>query len=206
MSAADYALDLSPTSPCLHDHETKREIWLEGPFCLEVLGLLVQWLHTGRYNELRGPVSRLLRTGDAPALCLRIRTDLDQKDTMDWAVKAATLAWLLGDELSVYGFRNYAMERIFAALARKSEQPQLTPDLCKFAWGHTDESVCLERVLMDMVVRNWGDAAVVDQANLAGWFSLLGDEESFRDKFMKGSLIPLEKRREEALVLKDYIW
>jgi len=205
MSAADNDLDLSPTSDCLDEDEINPEIWLEGPFCLEVLGLLVQWLHTGKYNELCGPVSRLSCTGDAPDLDLSIRPDLDQKDTMDWAVKAATLAWLLGDELWVLGFRSYAMERLFAALARKSEQPQLTPDLCEFAWGHTSESGCLDWVLMDLVVRNWGDGAVVDQADLAHWFSVMCNEVPFQDKFMIGSLIPLEKRLEEVLVLKDYL-
>jgi len=198
MSVAKYDYDLD-------EDKTEPEIWLEGPFCLEVLGLLVQWLHTGKYNELHGPVSRLSCRGDAPDLDLRIRPDLDQNDTVDWAVKTATLAWLLGEELCVYGFQNYAMERLFAALARKSQQPQLTPDLCEFAWGHTSMSGYLDWVLMDLVVRNWGDAAVVDQADLPHWFSVICNEIPFQDKFMEGSLIPLEKRREKVLVLKDYL-
>ncbi|KAI4909142.1 hypothetical protein J4E85_011614 [Alternaria conjuncta] len=193
----------APTSPFLSPGKPESDIWLKGPFCLDVLGLLVQWLHTGKYNELRGPASRLRCTGDA--IDLKIRPDLDQKDTMDWAVKAATLAWLLGDELCVDGFQSYAIERLFAALARKSQHPQLTPDLCEFAWGHTSEFACLDWLLMDLVVRNWGDGAIVDQADLPHWFSVICNEVYFQDKFMEGTLISLEKRREKVLVLKDYL-
>ena len=124
---------------------------------------------------------------------------------MDWAVKAAILAWLLAYELSLPGFQNYAMTRLFAALSRRSETPQLTPALCKSVWDLIEESCEIDRALADMVVRNWGDAAVVDQADLSEWVSVIEDEESgFMEKFVAGTLVSLEKRCEKVLVAEDY--
>ena len=178
----------------------KLELLLPELYCSDVLGLFVQWLCVGKYTERNGLV---MAFNDSPTPNLTM-CNTDRKDTMEWAVKAAILAWLLGEKLQVPGFQNYAMERLLAALARTSEQPQLTVALCEFAWENTVSSV-LDSVLRDLVVRNWGDAAVVDQANLADWFSLMCDEESFQDKFMEGTLISLEKRREKVLVAKDYL-
>jgi len=97
------------------------------------------------------------------------------------------------------------MSRLFAALSRKSERPQLTPDLCKSVWRNTEDSGEIDRALADMVVRNWGDAAIVDQAGLSEWVEVIEDEHSgFTEKFIAGALLSLEKRREKVLVAEDY--
>ena len=204
-----YQLLSSDSYPFLHEtrslseDKAKQDLWVAGSNCLEVLGLLVQWLHTGKYSELRGSVRRFHSLGGCQDL--KMWPDLEPKETMDWAVKAAMLAWLLGYELELREFRNYAITRLFAALSRKSEQPQLTPDLCKAAWRNTEEPGEIDRALADMVVRNWGDAAVVDQADLSEWVDVIGDEESgFMEKFVGGTLVSLEKRREKVLVAEDY--
>ncbi|KAI4675432.1 uncharacterized protein J4E84_010026 [Alternaria hordeiaustralica] len=191
-----------------HSEEYRRsksgelELLVPGLYCSEVLGLFVQWLYVGKYTELGGLV---IAFNESPIPNLTMY-NTDRKDTMEWAVKAAILAWLLGDMLQIPGFQNYAMERLLAALARKSKQPQLTLALCLFVWGYTDSSDVLDWVLMDLVIRNWGDAAVVDLADLDSWFSFISDQPSdTRVKFMEGTLMSLEKRREKVLVAQEYL-
>jgi len=180
----------------------KMELWLLELYCSEVLGLFVQWLYVGKYTDRNGLV---IAFNDSPTPCLTMCIT-DRKDTMEWAVKAAILAWLLGHTLQIPGFQNYAMERLLAALARKSEQPQLTLALCEFVWRNLDSSDVLDWVLMDLVIRNWGDAAVVDLADLDQWFSFINNQPpDTKVEFMEGTLMSLEKRREKVLVAKDYL-
>jgi len=59
---------------------------------------------------------------------------------------------------------------------------------------------------MDLVIRNWGDAAVVDLADLDQWFSFINNQPpDTKVEFMEGTLMSLEKRREKVLVAKDYL-
>jgi hypothetical protein len=118
--------------------------------------------------------------------------------TMDWAVKAAILAWFLGDELQMAAFQNHAMTRLFAALARSSEKPQLTPTLYDCA-SQSDEYSHLEIAVQHLAIRNWGDASIVDQEDLEdleGWASRITSCDSFREMFFEESLLSLDQRRE----------
>ncbi|KAI4677386.1 hypothetical protein J4E81_010960 [Alternaria sp. BMP 2799] len=184
--------------------------------CLEVLGLFVQWLYTGKYNELNGPVKSLNRTIETPLLDM---CNSYEKDTMEWTVKAAVLAWSLGKELRVPGFQNYAMRRLFAAFSRPSERPLLTPALYECvkkldfrlylgdlaSRSEWKDKGPLERALGAIIIRNWGDTAVVDQEELESWSDLLRSCDAFRDKFLEGSLLSLEERRKKTLMAEHYL-
>ncbi|CAN9232094.1 unnamed protein product [Alternaria alternata] len=135
---------------------------------------------------------------------LKMDVNRQKPKTMDWAVKAAILAWLLGDDLKVAEFQNYAMARLFAALTRPSEKPQLTPALYDHVFVISDMTSNLDTAMEHLVVRNWGDASVVDQEDLQLWISRITRLDTFRDRFFKESLLSLDQRREKALVAKDY--
>ena len=169
--------------------------------CLAVLGLLVQWLYTGKYEELSG-LSHEVYQDSRPRLGRRL--DLDPRITMDCPVKAAILAWLLGEELCVPEFQNHAITRLFAALARQSEHPQLTPGLYSFVCGNAEESGELTCALEDLIVRDWGDASVVDQEDLTEWAPVISGEDRFSKKFFEGSILSLEQRREKAIMAEAY--
>ncbi|KAI4702657.1 hypothetical protein J4E89_010379 [Alternaria sp. Ai002NY15] len=194
---------------------TALELLLYERNCPEVLGLFVQWLYTGKYTELNGPVKNLDRFTMTPLLDM---CESHGKNTMEWTVKAAVLAWSLGQQLNVPAFQNYAMKRLFAAFSRPSERPLLTPTLyeCVKRLDHrfpfmglasfTDwnNKGPLARAIDVTIIRNWGDAAVVDQEELKSWDSLLKSNDTFREKFLEGSLLSLEQRREKVLVVEDY--
>lgn len=198
---------------------TALELLLSRSNCPEVLGLFVQWLYTGKYTELNGPVKNVDCSTTTPLLDM---CESHGKDTMEWTVKAAVLAWSLGQELHVPAFQNYAMTRLFADFSRPSKRPLLTPALyecvsildrgsferlligglaAKLEWKHKGH---LERAMDVTIIRNWGDAAVVDQEDLESWASVLGSCDGFRTKFLEGSLLSLEKRREKVLVAEAY--
>ncbi|RII12591.1 hypothetical protein CUC08_Gglean004708 [Alternaria sp. MG1] len=178
------------------------EIWLLGMHCLDVLDLFVQWVYTGEYTELSGSVVPLDIANGVQDL--KMDVNRQKPKTMDWAVKAAILAWLLGDDLKVAEFQNYAMARLFAALTRPSEKPQLTPALYDHVFVISDMTSNLDTAMEHLVVRNWGDASVVDQEDLQLWISRITRLDTFRDRFFKESLLSLDQRREKALVAKDY--
>jgi len=172
------------------------EIWLSKMRSLDVLDLFVQWIYTGEYTELPGSVISLGLANDVPALKMDINRQ--KPKTMDWAVKAAILAWFLGDELQMAAFQNHAMTRLFAALARSSEKPQLTPTLYDCA-SQSDEYSHLEIAVQHLAIRNWGDASIVDQEDLEdleGWASRITSCDSFRETFFEESLLSLDQRRE----------
>jgi len=199
---------------------TTLELVISGINCPEVLGLFVQWLYTGKYTELNGPVKNLDGSTTIPFLDM---CESYGKDTMEWTVKAAVLAWSLGQQLNVPAFQNYAMKRLFAAFSRPSERPILTPALYECV-SKLDRSNPIQRLLMRVqdskrrwgckghleraidvtIIRNWGDAAVVDQEDMESWAPVLGSCDGFRTKFLEGSLLSLEQRREKVLVAKDY--
>jgi hypothetical protein len=58
--------------------------------------------------------------------------------------------------------------------------------------------------LKDLVIRNWGDGSVVDHGDQNGWKSLILDFTSFRDKFVEGTMISLQERRDQMIVVEDY--
>ncbi|KAI4638578.1 hypothetical protein J4E93_009878 [Alternaria ventricosa] len=186
-----------------HEDKPVPTMCISKAYPLEVLRLLVQWLYTGKYEELSGPVCRLRFAYGRPDL--KIRLEIARTDTMEWAVKAAIMAWLLGGELSVPGFQDHAMTRLFAALARQPEQPQLTPDLFGFV-RRTSEGLGgnMASALADLTIRSWGDAAVVGQECMHAWASKINADEYFKEKFFEGSILSLEKRREKSLVAEDY--
>ncbi|KAI4909091.1 uncharacterized protein J4E92_010699 [Alternaria infectoria] len=191
------------------------KVVLSRSHCLEVLGLFVQWLYTGKYNELNGPVKSLDRGIQTPLLDM---CESYGKDTMEWTVKAAVLAWSMGKELQVPSFQNYAMKRLFAAFSRPSERPLLTPALYEYVKklefrlylgdmafrSEWKDKGPLERALGVTIIRNWGDKAIVDQEELESWSDLFRSCDAFRDKFLEGSLLSLEERREKTLMAEDY--
>ncbi|KAI4605106.1 hypothetical protein J4E83_010842 [Alternaria metachromatica] len=195
--------------------ETAPKLLLSGRNCPEVLGLFVQWLYTGRYTELNGPVKKLDSITRTPRLDM---CNSYEKDTMEWTAKAAVLAWTLGNDLRLPEFQNYAMKRLFAAFSRPSKRPLLTPALYKYGqkvdqhwffgslasrskWMDKGQ---LEQALGVIIIRNWGDTAVVDQEEMESWSDLLRSCDALRDKFLEGSLLSLEERREKVLVAEDY--
>ena len=189
---------------CPGEGKPVPEIWLSKMHCLDVLDLFVQWIYTGEYTELPGSVISLGLANDVPALKMDINRQ--KPKTMDWAVKAAILVWLLGDELRVAEFQNYAMARLFAAFTRPSEKPQLTPALYDYVFAISNMTSKLDTAMEHLVVRNWGDASVVDQEDLQLWISRITRLDTFRDRFFKESLLSLDQRREKALVAKDYFY
>ncbi|CAI9626348.1 unnamed protein product [Alternaria burnsii] len=171
---------------------------------INALDLFVQWVYTGEYTELSGSVVSLGLANDVPDLKMDINRQ--KLKTMDCAVKAAILAWFLGDELQVAAFQNHAMTRLFAALARSSEKPQLTPTLydCASRSSQSDKYSHLEIAVQHLVIWNWVDASTVDQEDLEGWDSRITSCGNFRNMFFKGSLLSLGQRREKVLVAKDH--
>ncbi|KAH6865466.1 hypothetical protein BKA58DRAFT_389545 [Alternaria rosae] len=183
--------------------------------CPEVLGLFVQWLYTGKYTESNGPVKKLDSATKTPRLDM---CNSYEKGTMEWTVKAAVLAWSLGKELRIPTLQNYAMRRLFAAFSHPSRRPLLTPalyrcveklDRCCFIESLASRRKWkdlgpMERALDVTIIRNWGDTAVVDQEELDTWSALLKSCNPFRDKFLEGSLLSLDQRREKVLMAEDY--
>ena len=97
--------------------------------CGEVLELFVQWLYTDKYTELHAQVLQLNINDHIPHLCMT--PNLDPRVTMDWAVKAAILAWYLGAELQVLNSQCKTWFEIHGEEA-EAARPDLSPDLIQF--------------------------------------------------------------------------
>jgi hypothetical protein len=63
----------------------------------------------------------------------------------------------------------------------------------------------LYRLFKDITVRNWADDKVLDYTGTETWSQVLANSAESRRKFIDGTTKPLEKRREEATTLEDYM-
>ncbi|CAN9089270.1 unnamed protein product [Alternaria alternata] len=128
---------------------------------------------------------------------------------VDWPVKAAIASWELGVTLRAKGFQNYAIKRLFEAFSRPLSQP-LTPALLAYVFERHQESFAegssqLQLLLQDVVVRNWGDTAIIDHTAQELWSFFLGLCPSFREDFVSATKHSLEKRQEEELDFAKYL-
>lgn len=128
---------------------------------------------------------------------------------MDWAIKAAVLCWELGASLGAKNFQNYAVERLFEALSRPLSQP-LTVFLLLHTYEVDNEDDWhsmspLQRLIQDVIVRNWGDDTIVQHRDQEIWADTLEASHYFRRGFIEATSKTLEKRRERKLSLKDYL-
>ena len=175
--------------------------------------LFVQWLYTRKYQEMEGVVESLaLAKSELERVTLE---DLDFEPEgipdgmMSWAAKAAILCWELGASLGAKGFQNYAMERLFEALSRPLAQP-LTANLILHTYDVENEGTYhgtspLQRLIQDVIARNWGDDTIVQHGDQETWSDTLEACHHFRMIFIKAMSKTLEKRREQELSLEDYL-
>ena len=132
---------------------------------------------------------------------------------MDWSIKAAILAWDMGRYVGCLEFQNYAMGRLFAAFSRSTPPPSLvTADVFGYIQAHRDETSYIGRTATelcdffeDLVVRNWGDSAVLHHGDQGKWSEVLSQSTTFRNKFLAGTMQSLEKRRGTAMKLESYL-
>lgn len=100
------------------------------------------------------------------------------------------------------------MKRLFAAFSRPQVQP-ITPWLLAFVRKDFAEDFgCpnqLHRSVEDLTVRDWGDDQFVNHGDQACWSVLVEECASFRAKFMKATLQPLENRQEREMRIEDYL-
>jgi len=169
--------------------------------------LFVQWLYTRKYQEKEG----LVEFPTSPAAveydseCLLFVSD----GMVDWAVKAAILCWKLGASLGAKGFQNYAMERLFEALSRPLPRP-LTVNLILHTYDIENEEAFhgtspLQRLIQDVIVRNWGDGEIVEHAAGETWSDLLEACPYFRKVFIEATSQSLEGRRKQQISLQNYL-
>jgi hypothetical protein len=79
---------------------------------VDTIELFPQWLLTGSYHEYTG----FARAPLHPAFNENLSPLPEEStDTLVWCVKAAVLAWKLGQHLEAPKFQNHAMRRLFAA-------------------------------------------------------------------------------------------
>ncbi|KAI4605120.1 hypothetical protein J4E83_010856 [Alternaria metachromatica] len=174
--------------------------------------LFVQWLYTRRYQEKQGLVVSLAYRSSLGSP----KSDSESMDLegwffgmMDWTVKAAILCWQLGASLGAKGFQNYAMERLFEALSRPLLQPLTanlilrTCDVEKVGAVHGTSP--LQRLIQDVIVRNWGDDTIVQHGDQEQWSDTLEACHFFRMNFIEATRQSLERRREHQMSLADYL-
>ncbi|CAN9124163.1 unnamed protein product [Alternaria sp. RS040] len=173
----------------------------------EVFGLFVQWLYTRRYQEKEGlawSFDKCLTLLSAP-----LEIDLAPELQVDWLVKAAIASWKLGATLHAKNFQNYAIKRLFQAFPRPLSR-SLTPALFAHIFQLHKESFAegssqLQQVLQDVVIRNWGDATIMDHTDQERWSFFLGLCPSFREDFVSATKHSLEKRQKEELDFAKYL-
>jgi hypothetical protein len=92
-------------------------------------------------------------------------------ETMEWSVKAAVMAWELGQEMKAPNFQNHAMTRLFAAISRTHECPQFTTHLLDYViLRHIDYEVGeMKNAVEDLIIRNWGDRSIIDHGHQKDW-------------------------------------
>ncbi|ORY04962.1 hypothetical protein BCR34DRAFT_633702 [Clohesyomyces aquaticus] len=123
---------------------------------------------------------------------------------MPWCAKAAILAWALGCVLGVPRFQNYAMGRLFHAMSRKPNICVLHPSLfCHVRTNIGSPDHKLHKFFEDIVIRNWGDPAVVDH-NDDDWEDIFVENRQLFREFRKACATSLEDRRKIPMELKNY--
>jgi hypothetical protein len=180
----------------LADGSTKK--WVSEMSLGPAFELFLQWLYTGQYKELAGYAPKLSSKGQ--------RYCLDQQagsthDNMAWPVKAAYLACNLASFLEAPRFHNYAMQKLFHAYSAVEAAAKITPNMLQRLGLQSAQK---NRLLEDLVIRNWGDTAFVDHQDDA-WSAILQERQLFQSKFVKAMGSPLEERRQKPLELKDYL-
>ena len=174
---------------------------------LEVFDLFIQWLYTRKYQEKEGLAWSFDKCPTLLSSSLEI--DVTPYFRVDWPVKAAIARWELGVTLRAKGFQNYAIKRLFEAFSRPLSQP-LTPALLAYVFERHQESFAegssqLQLLLQDVVVRNWGDTAIIDHTAQELWSFFFGLCPSFREDFVSATKHSLEKRQEEELDFAKYL-
>ncbi|KAF1953245.1 hypothetical protein CC80DRAFT_551636 [Byssothecium circinans] len=170
--------------------------------------LFLQWLHTGDYQEY----SFFAQT-PYPSQKLVLNRDLapidteDIQDLLPWAVKAAAFAWDMGLFLGAPAFQNYAMRRLFEAFTRKSPIAEVDPSMLDYLSSRNQYKempypIC--EVLEDIVIRNWGDKALVDSDDPV-WTTIMSKNIRFCQKLARGTGIKLEERRRIPMRVEDYL-
>lgn len=146
-----------------------------------------------------------MKTGLPTERSLNAATDVPER-SMSWCVKGAILSGKLALSLSAPRFQNYAMSRQFDAFSRTTPAAtRIGADVYKFVleWNGTNRWT-MPLFIEDLIVRNWGDSTIIDHGDEAMWATLLFKHERSRRKFLKASMLSLEKRREQPLKLSDY--
>ena len=167
--------------------------------------LFTQWLYTRKYQE-KDELATFHAGFENIALAGQ---DYIPEDAMDWAIKAAVLCWELGASLGAKNFQNYAMERLFEAFSRPLSRP-LTVFLFLHTYlvGNEENFHCispLQRLIQDVIVRNWGDDTIVQHGDQEIWSDTLEAFHDFRRVFIEATSQTLERRRERELSLEDYL-
>jgi hypothetical protein len=170
--------------------------------------LFVQWLYTRKYNEKTGQVATFSTAARETNASLAIVER--SSDTIGWTVKAAILAWQMGQHFDCNDFQNYAMERLFAAYSQPHTRP-ITGEVFEYVLRDQIDSFSpidvFEHFFEDIVVRNWGDKLIIDHQDNRSWSKVLQGIKSFRDKFLDATMLSLEKRREHLMELANYmVW
>ncbi|KAI4669713.1 uncharacterized protein J4E88_009996 [Alternaria novae-zelandiae] len=177
-----------------------------------IFDLFVQWLYTRKYQEKEELVESLAsRKSLASPLpnSEDVSWIIPPDGVMDWAVKAAILCWELGASLRAKGFQNYAMERLFEALSSPFLHP-LMANLILHTYEVENEGTLhgtspLQRLIQDVIVRNWGDDDVVDHVAGEAWSNLLKTCPYFRKVFISATKQSLEERRKHQMSLENYL-
>jgi hypothetical protein len=169
----------------------------------QVFELFLQWLFSRTYQEYDGYALKL-DVNSTHANSTLEQVDENFGDAMVWTMKASMLAWSLGLYLQSPRFQNYAMGRLLFAFSRETPQVRIDTDWLELFYYTPCHGRILWNFLVDMVVRNWGDGAVVDHTDTR-WVEIMATHHPFRQKFLKGVAIALEKRREQPVRLADYL-
>jgi hypothetical protein len=189
------------------ESDLEKEITLENHQSAAVFGIFIQWLYTGKYTEREGPVMALYATttmfaGVCTGQSMRIKKKVSPS-TMEWSVKAAVLAWELGEEMKAPDFQNHAMTRLLTALFREHEHPQLTPNLYDYIF-YMDNPCPIKNAVEDIIIKNWGDGLIMDYTDRSAWKFSISIRPSFKDKFIDGMMFSFQERREQPMVVEKY--
>ena len=174
--------------------------------------LFIQWIYTRTYVEKAGLVVAFGST-NSDDISLTGATASKGNGRMAWSIKAAILAWDIGRYVGCLELQNYAMGRLFAAFSRSTPPPSLvTADVFAYIQAGRNEISFIGRTAAelcdffeDIVVRNWGDEAVLHHGDQKQWSEMLSQSATFRNKFLAGTMQPLEKRRGTAMKLESYL-
>ncbi|KAF2870058.1 hypothetical protein BDV95DRAFT_595627 [Massariosphaeria phaeospora] len=178
------------------EHYTNRHL-------ASAVELWVQWLHTRSYHEedFIVPDISLYSGSLAPHTPDPTPDDLDIG--IIYPIKAALVAWHLGDRLESPRFQNYAMTRLSHALNHKLPTPQASARILyhlSFLGSHWMPL----RFFEDFLLRNWGDWTVIERGDAQDWADLLRRNDRFRLGFVHASIWSLEHRRAIEMKAEQY--